>query len=92
MTLAYKKNRYAVMPIYRRKCKFNLLVHFLAMTILYRNNICTFSALMLFNESEFLEHNLYMYTNRKRAISGKSAQANADFTSNLACPTFIQLW
>ena len=39
---------------------------------------------MLLNESEFLAHNLYMYTNRKRAIPGKSVQANADFTHNLA--------
>ena len=53
-------------------------MHFLAMTILYRNNIGTFSALMLLNESEFFPHNLYMYTNRKRAIPGKSALANAD--------------
>ena len=90
MTLACKKIRYAVMPTYRRKCKFTLLIHFLAMTILYRNNICTFSALMLLNESEFLAHNLYMYENRKRAIPGKSAQANADFTTNLAlCFSFV---
>ena len=31
-----------------------------------------------------------MYTNRKRAIPGKSGQANADFTSNLAlCFSFV---
>ena len=78
------------MPTYRRKCKFTLLIHFLAMTVLYRNNICTFSALMLLNKSEFLAHNLYMYTNRKRAIPGKTAQANADFTTNLAlCFSFV---
>ena len=45
---------------------------------------------MLLKESEFLAHKLYMYTNRKRAIPGKSAQANADFTTNLAlCFSFV---
>ena len=45
---------------------------------------------MLLNKSQFLAHNLYMYTNRKRAIPGKSAQVNADFTSNLAlCFSFV---
>ena len=78
------------MPTYHRKCKLTLLIHFLAMKVLYRNNICTFSALMLLNESEFLAHNLYMYTNRKRAIPGKLAQASADFTSSLAlCFSFV---
>ena len=83
MTFAYGKNRVAVLPTYRRMCKFIILIHFLALTVLYKNNACTFSVLMLLRENEFLAHKLYMHRNRKRLIAGKSLQANADFIFNL---------
>ena len=83
MTFAYGKNSVAVLPIYRRMCKFTILIHFLALTVLYKNNACTFSVLMLLRENEFLAHKLYMHRNCKRLIAGKSFQANADFIFNL---------
>ena len=48
MTLVYGKNRLAVIPTYRHVCKFAILMQFLALTILYKNNACTFSVLMFF--------------------------------------------
>ena len=83
MTLVYEKNRLAVMPTYRRKCKFAILIHFLALTILYKNNTCTFSVLIQLHESEFLACKLSMHRNRKRLMPGKLAQINADFIFNL---------
>ena len=53
MTFAFEKNRVAVLPTYRRVCKFIILIHFLALTVLYKNNTCTFSVLMLLRENEF---------------------------------------
>ena len=79
MTFAYGKNRVAVLPTYHRMCKFIILIHFLVLTVLYKNNTCTFSVLMLLRENEFLAHKLYMHRNRKKIIEGKSFLVNAEF-------------
>ena len=90
MTFAYGKNRVAVLPTYRRMCKFIILIHFLALTVLYKTNTCTFSVLMLLLENEHLAHKLYMHRNRKKLTAGKSLQANADFILNLGlCFSFV---
>ena len=59
MTFAYGKNRVAVLPTYRRMCKFIILIHFLALAVLYKNNTCTFSVLMLLRENEHLAQAIY---------------------------------
>ena len=85
-----EKNRVAVLPTYRRMCKFIILIHFLALTVLYKNNTCTFSVLMLLRENEHLAHKLYMHRNRKKLTAGKPVQANADFIFNLGlCFSFV---
>ena len=71
MTFAYGKNRLAVLPTYRRMCEFIILIHFLALTVLYKNNTFTFSVLMLLRENEHLAHKLYMHRNRKKTYSRK---------------------
>ena len=38
MILAKARNSLAVMPSYRRMCKFAILIHFLALAVLYKNN------------------------------------------------------
>ena len=83
MTFVYGKNRLAVMPTYRRVCKFAILMHFLALTILYKNNACTFSILMFLHDSEFLAHKLYNHGNCKRFIPGNTVRANTIFLFNL---------
>ena len=83
MILAKARNRVAVMPSYRRMCKFAILVHFLALAVLYKNNEYTFSILIQLQESESLSYNLYWHRNCKRLIPGKSSQANLDFIFNL---------
>ena len=77
------KNRLAVMPTYRHVCKFAILMHFFALTILYKNNACTFSVLMFLHDSEFLVHKLYNHGNCKRFIPGNTVRANTDFIFNL---------
>ncbi|MEW8191406.1 MAG: reverse transcriptase family protein [Candidatus Thiodiazotropha endolucinida] len=71
------------MPTYRHVCKFAILMHFLALTILYKNNACTFSVLMFLHDSEFLAHKLYNHGNCKRFIPGNTVRANTDFLFNL---------
>ena len=90
MTLVYGKNRLAVMPTYRHVCKFAILIHFLALTILYKNNACTFSVLMFWHDSEVLAHKLYNHGNCKRCIPGNTVRANTDFISNLV--VYFPLW
>ncbi|MES9992837.1 MAG: reverse transcriptase domain-containing protein, partial [Candidatus Thiodiazotropha sp.] len=80
MTLVFGKDKLAVMPTYRRMCKFANLIHFLVLIVLYKNNIHTFSVLMILRESEFLAHKLCMHSNRKKLIPGKLSKANADFS------------
>ena len=46
MSLVYGKNRLAAMSTYHRVCKFAILIHFLAMTVLYKNKTCIFSILI----------------------------------------------
>ena len=85
-----EKNRVAVFSTYRRICKFIILILFLALTVLYKNNTCTFSVLMLLRGNELLAHKLYMHRNRKKLIAGKSFQANTDFIFNLGlCFSFL---
>lgn len=72
------------MPTYRRICKFTVLIHLLALIVLYKNNLYTFSILTLLHESEFLAHKTRMHGNRKAIIQAKSSQANADFIFNVA--------
>ena len=85
-----EKNRLAAMPTYRHVCKFAILMHFLALTILYKNNACTFSVLTFLHDSEFLAHKLYNYGNYKRFIPGNTVRANTDFISNLVI--YFSLW
>ena len=100
MTLVYEKNRLAVMPTYRHVCKFAILIHFLALTNLYKNNACTFSVFMFLHDTETTT--VYNHRNCKRCIPGNTARANTDFICNLvifqcgicnmASPTLISLW
>ena len=76
MILVYGKNRLAAMPTYHRVCKFTILIPFLSMAVLYKNNTCIFSILIRLHESEVLSYKLCMHRIRKRLTPGKSSRVN----------------
>ena len=82
MTPVEGEKQVAVISSYRRMCKFAILMHFLALAVLYKNNTYTFSILIQLQESESLAYNLCWHRNCKRLIPGKSSQANIDFILN----------
>ena len=76
------KNRLAAIPTYRRVCKFAILIHILAMTVLYKNNTCIFSILIQLHESEVLAYKSCRNRIHKRLTPGKSSRVNACFIFN----------
>ena len=92
------------MPTYRRVCQFAILIHILAMTVLYKNNTCIFSILIQLHKSEVLAYKSCRNRIQKRLTPGKSSEVHACLIfklnilfcycgfRNMAQHTFIQLW
>ena len=77
-----EKNRLAAILTYRRVCKFAILIHILAMTVLYKNNTYIFSILIQLHESEVLAYKSCRNRIHKRLTPGKSSRVNACFIFN----------
>lgn len=77
-----RKNRLAVMPTYRRLCRFNIFVHLISLLAIHNNNLSTYSILMILQGSEYLAHIGCKLTHfRKKILLGKPTLANARFVS-----------
>ena len=56
MMLLGGKNRLAVMPTYRRMCRFNIFVHLISLLAIHNYILITYSILMILQGSEYLAH------------------------------------
>ena len=76
------KNRLAVMPTYRRMCRFNIFVHLISLLAIHNYILITYSILMILQGSEYLAHiDCKLSHCRKKILLGKSTTANARFVS-----------
>ena len=76
MILIPVRNSIAVMPTYRRMCIFSVLIHFITLFSLYKNDILAFSTLMSMEKTEHLAYELCMHSNCQTIIQGKTFRAN----------------
>ena len=72
------QHKFAVMPTYRRVCKYSLLLHFFIFIAIHKHVTHTFSTLTLFQESEYLAYKTNLPG--KVILPGKSVRANTRFT------------
>ena len=71
----------AVMPTYRRICKFVLFFHLIILSGIYKNNIFMYSSLLSLQTTECLAQDISMHSNYQRVIHGNHMQANTIFTT-----------
>ena len=76
MILTPVRNSIAVMPTYRRMCNFSVLIHFITLFSLYKNDILAFSTLMSMEKTEHLAYELCMHSNCQTITQGKTFRAN----------------
>ena len=82
MMLLGGNNRLAVMPTYRRMCRFNIFVHLISLLAIHNYILITYSILMILQGSEYLAHIDCRFSHcRKKILLGKSTIANARFVS-----------
>lgn len=96
MTLLLGKNRLAVMPTYRRMCRFNILVHLLGLLAIHNHNPASYSILESLQQNDCSIYKARMHTNsRKLVLLGKATIANVRFLSvMITCFSAIEfaLW
>ena len=81
MILTNRTNMNAVMPTYRRICKFVLFFHLIILSGIYKNNIFMYSTLLSLQTTECLAQDISMHSNYQRVIHGNRMQANIIFTT-----------
>ena len=66
MILSQSKKMLAVMPVYRRVGSFIILLHFLVLIAVYKQDISTFSLLKLVQDSKNLALNIRLHNGYKK--------------------------
>ena len=89
MTYSLEKDKIAVIPIYRRMCKFTAFSHLLLLLAFVNNNVFIYSTLSSLTGSNLRSQNI-LYPGFHKLISpGKRAIANAHFVSLVVTVMFI---
>ena len=80
MILTPVRNSIAVMPTYRRMCNFSILIHFITVSSLYKNDILAFSTLISKEKTEHLAYEICIHSNCQTIIQSKKFRANVRFS------------
>lgn len=89
MTYSLEKDKIAVIPTYRRVCKFTAFSHLLLLLAFVNNNVFIYSTLSSLTGSNLRSQNI-LYPGFHKLISpGKRAIANAHFVSLVVTVMFI---
>ena len=76
----------AVMPVYRRVGSFIILLHFLILIAVYKQDISTFSLLKLVQDSENLALNIRSHNGYKKIQQGTEIIENTELFIKIVCP------
>ena len=75
-----KRKLLAVMPVYRRVCRFFLFIHLIVLIAVYKHDICTFSLLKLVQDSGNLATNIQLHGCFKRTQHNVKIEENLNWS------------
>ena len=84
-----KRSKTTVMPIYRRMCKFNLIMHLIIIVAIHFNAEDTLSLLSFIRNRSSLNHFDSVHGIRKRAIPGRLSKSNVEFSIIVVYSLFV---